>query len=172
MEIGSPEGLAEQDLVVVNAPNPASFLYIPLQQAHKGEALPRAVRILAPGFGQLEVVRKDEKSLMVRAQSGNLLSCQSGHVLDMAWVYLFEAVSTVRSADNALRRGQRIELPRMSVEVVDVDGEGMPVEVLFEFAVSLEHESLRWLQWNWKKDRYDPFEVPAVGQRVNVRGPF
>jgi len=60
----------------------------------------------------------------------------------------------------------------MSVEVLEVDGNGMPVAVSFRFAVSLDDPSLRWLQWSWKKDRYLPFKVPMIGERVYVRGPF
>jgi len=150
MEIGPSEGLGEQDLVVINAPNPMSFLYVPFQRAYAGEAMPRSIRVLAPAFAALEVVRK----------------------VDTDIVYLFEAVSAVRGADNRMSRGERVELPRMSAEIVEVDSEGVPVEVLFEFAVALDDPSLRWLQWSWKKDRYYNFEVPPVGEKVQIRGPF
>jgi len=172
MEIDSPEGMDEQYLVVVNAPNPASFFYIPFLKAYEGQALPRGIRVLAPSFGTLDVIREDDRSLTVRSASGNLLSCRPDRMLDMDIAYLFEAVSEVRGADHGLRAGQKIDLPGMSVEVLEVDGNGMPVAALFRFAVSLDDPSLRWLHWSWKKDRYLPFKVPGVGERVSVRGPF
>jgi hypothetical protein len=60
----------------------------------------------------------------------------------------------------------------MSVEVIAVDKSGVPMEVLFRFAVALEDSSLRWLEWDWDKGCYAPFKVPAVGQRAWIRGPF
>jgi hypothetical protein len=172
MEIDLPEGVGKQELIVVNAPNPASFFYIPFLKAYEGQALPRGIRVLAPSFGTLDVIREDDRSLTVRSASGNLLSCRSGRMLDMDMIYLFEAVSEVRGAGHGLRAGQSLELPGMSVEVLEVDGKGMPVAASFRFAVSLDDPSLRWLQWSWKKDRYLPFKVPGIGERVSVRGPF
>jgi hypothetical protein len=93
-------------------------------------------------------------------------------MFDVDMIYLFEAVSEVRGADHGLRAGQKIELPGMSAEVLEVDGKGMPAAVSFRFAVSLDDPSLRWLQWSWKKDRYLPFKVPGIGERVYVHGPF
>jgi len=172
MEIDSPDGMDEQYLVVVNAPNPASFFYIPFLKAYEGQALPRGIRVLAPSFGTLDVIREDDRSLIVRSVSGNLLSCRPGRMFDMDMIYLFEAVSEVRGADHGLAAGQKIDLPGMSAEVLEVDGKGMPAAALFRFAVSLDDPSLRWLEWNWKKDRYLPFKVPGIGERVSVRGPF
>jgi len=170
MEIDTADFSREQVLVVVNAPNPASLFYIPFQKACKAEPLPRAMRFLVPGFAALEVTRKDDKSLSVRAASGNLLSSQPGPKLDM--VYLFESVSVVRGAGNRMHLGRKVELPGFSAEVVAVDGQGVPVEVLLKFAVSLDDPSLRWFWWRWKKDHYYPFKVPAVGEPVNIPGPF
>jgi len=53
-----------------------------------------------------------------------------------------------------------------------VDASAVPTEVLFKFAASLEDGSLRWLQWDWEKDCYVPFKVPAVGQGIQISGPF
>ncbi len=112
-----------------------------------------------------------DKSLSVRAASGNLLSSQPGpKLVDM--VYLFESVSVVRGAGNRMQVGHKVELPGLSAEVVAVDGEGVPVEVLLRFAVSLDDPSLRWFWWRWKKDHYYPFKIPPIGERVNIPGPF
>ncbi|OHB66886.1 MAG: hypothetical protein A2Y77_02715 [Planctomycetes bacterium RBG_13_62_9] len=60
----------------------------------------------------------------------------------------------------------------MTVEVLAVDEGGMPVEAAFEFGVCLEDTSLQWLCWDWEVKCYRPFAVPAVGQTVELVGPF
>jgi len=172
MAIETTGDITRQDLVVVNAPNPASFLYVPFSKARLDQPLPRAFRVLAPSFGALELVRPDSKSLLVRAESGSLLACNSGRKLDMHIVYLFKAVSEVRGAKHRMRPGQKVQLPRMSAEILETDSEGAPPAVLFRFEVPLEDESLSWLQWSWKKDRYLPFKPPPVAEQVRIRGPF
>lgn len=170
MEIGSLPGLENQDLVIVNAPNPASFIYMPFLRAYEGQPLPRAIRVLAPGFGPLEVFRTGKKALVLRARSGNLLTCKQGKRLN--FVYLYEYLSDVRSSEHPLRVGDRIGLPRFSVEVIAVDDDGFPAEALFTFAVLLDDPSLRWLQWDWDNESYKSFSVPAIGERSEVAGPF
>jgi len=170
MEIGSPKGLEDQDLVVVNAPNPSAFLYMPFLRAYEGQPLPRAIRVLAPGFGPLEIARTNANSVVLRARGNSLLTCRDEDKIDFTYFYRY--VSDVRASKHPLQPGDRVELPRMSAEVIDVDESGLPVEVLFKFAVSLEDSSLRWLQWDREKARYVPFNVPAVGNVVQIRGPF
>ena len=40
------------------------------------------------------------------------------------------------------------------------------------FDISLDDKSLAWVQWSWKKDKYFPFEVPKIGKKAKVSGPF
>ena len=56
-----------------------------------------------------------------------------------------------------------------------VDDDGQPTKVLFDFAVSLDDPSLIWFKWTWKKNglgTYSRFEVPAIGQVAQTKGPF
>jgi len=73
MDVNSPSGFENQELVVVNAPNPAAFFYLPFAKAYEGQALPKGMRVLAPAFAELQVKREDEKSITLRAKYGNLL---------------------------------------------------------------------------------------------------
>jgi hypothetical protein len=159
-----------QDLVVVNAPNPAALLFDPFRYAYNGGLLPAGIRALAPGFGPLEVTRTQPRRLVVRAVSGSLLRCAEHRWLHS--VFFYQTLSDVRGPDQPMRAGQRILLPRMTVEVMRVDERGSPVEVAFEFPVDLEDRSLRWVCWNWRHYDYMPFRVPAVGQTVTLDGPF
>ena len=118
----------------------------------------------------MRLTRTGPRRLTVRAASGSLLDCQPGKRMD--FVFLYRYLSDVRGADHPLSVGQRIHLPRMSVEVLAVDGKGFPVEAAFEFDVPLEDRSLRWLFWDWDDRHYKPFVVPAVGGTVELVGPF
>lgn len=172
MNMDSSEDLDDKQLVVVNAPNPASFFYMPYAKAYEGEQLPRAIRVLAPAFSELEVTRIDDKSLKIRAKYGNLLTCKPDRWLDIDVVYMLEAISSVRSNGNGFHKADRVELPGMTAEIIELDDKSLPVAVLFKFDVSLDDKSLAWVQWSWKQDQYFPFEVPKIGQKARVRGPF
>jgi hypothetical protein len=170
MDVGSLPGLEDKDLIVVNVPNPASFSYIPFFRAYKGESLPKSIRILSPGFGPLEVIRTGKNSLRVISRTGSLLVGQRGDRLDHVHFYKF--VSNVCGPGHTFETGQRIELPKMKVDVINVDDNGMPVEVLFCFEVSLDNASLSWLKWDWDNDSYVPFSIPDIGERSYLPGPF
>ncbi|MHC4744970.1 MAG: hypothetical protein ACYS8Z_23895, partial [Planctomycetota bacterium] len=172
MDVDSSEDLDEKQLIVVNAPNPASFFYMPFANAYAGEPIPQAIRVLSPAFSELEVTRVDENTLEVRAKYGNLLTAKPDRLLDVDKVYMLEAISSVRSNGNGFHKSDRVKLPGMTAEVVELDDKSLPVAVLFEFDVSLDDESLEWVSWSWKKDRYFPFEVPEIGKKAKVSGPF
>jgi hypothetical protein len=160
----------DQDLVIVNAPNPVSFLYDPYKTACDGGALPRGIRMLAPGYGALRVARTGPRRLVIRAVSDSLLDCQRGKRMD--FVFFYRYLSDVRSAGHPLPAGRRVALPRMDVEVLAVDERGFPVETAYEFDVPLEDPSLKWLFWDWTKRRYKPFAVPPIGGTHELVGPF
>jgi hypothetical protein len=60
----------------------------------------------------------------------------------------------------------------MTVDVRGVDEHGLPVEVACEFETKLDDRALRWLYWNWDRERYLTFEVPPVGATIQLDGPF
>jgi len=170
MQIDSTPRLEKQELVVLNAPYPVAFQYLPFLNAYEGRAIPRAIRVLSPGYRPLEITRLDEQTIVVRSPSGNLLSYEEQDPLHL--VYFYRYVGSVRGTGHPLRAGERFKLLDVLVEVVEVDDKGQPVEVSFKFVVSLDDPSLRWLQWDWKKDSYTPLEVPTIGQCQRISGPF
>ncbi len=168
-DVGSPEGLENQHLVVVNAPNPLAFAFASFARAYEGEVLPRATRILAPGFNRLEVIRTGNRSIMLKAEDGNLLE---GQQADLHFVNFFEQFNRLfRSERFGMRVGERVELPRMTAEVAAVDAKGLPTQVLFTFDVPLEDASLRWVWFDWEGGCYWAFEVPAIGESAEIAGP-
>jgi hypothetical protein len=57
------------------------------------------------------------------------------------------------------------------VEILDLDAAKLPSRVAFRFNASLDSPAFHWLQFNCEARSYEPFPVPAVGQRVTVFGP-
>ena len=177
VDVGSQPDIENKTVVVVNAPHPFLFLGLPVLRAHENKPFPQRTRILAPGFVPLEITRTGEKTLLVKAQAGNILSTETSREdFRPNFVYIYdESNSLFRPEDLPFRAGERVELSRMSVEVIDVDRAGQPVEVQFRFAVSLDDPSLSWLQWDWKRSgfgSYSRFKVPAVGEKAYIPGPF
>ena len=171
MKVGELDGVENQDLIIVNAPNPFSLFFLPTFRAHKQQSLPRSIRALAPGFGPIEVIRTGEKTVLLRAKSDNLLSCPQGH--DFHFVYFYKHFNKgFRDERFPMHVGDKVVLPSLTIEVVDVDSNNLPTEVLFSFAVSLDDPSLRWLMWDWDEELYAPFLVPAIGQKSEIVGPF
>jgi len=170
MDVGSPTGLENQDMVVVNAPSAFSLLVVPLVKAYEGEPLPKAVRILAPGLRALEIHRSGEKTLLLRTKSGSIFSCNQQSLLH--FVYFFKRLNDAFRSDRfPFHAGQTIILPRFEVQVIAVDQKGQPKEVSFNFSVPLEDASLYWLQFDWQNSCYSSFEVPAIGETVKIAGP-
>lgn len=169
-QVGSPQGLENQDLVVVNAPNPLAFVFAPFARAYEGEPLPRATRLLAPGFNRLEIIRTGNRSILLKAKQGNLLQVEQQS--ELHFVNFFEQFNTLfRGERFGMRAGEQVALPRMTVEIVAVDGKGLPTQVLFTFASALEDASLCWVWFDWEDGCYHPFEVPAIGESTEVPGP-
>jgi hypothetical protein len=177
VDIGSQPDIENKTVVVVNAPHPFLFLGMPVMRAYENKALPERTRILAPGFVPLEVTRTGEKTLLLKAQTGNVLSPETSREdFKLNFVYFYDEFNSLfRPEDLPFRAGEQVELSGMSVEVIDVDRAGQPVEIQFHFAVSLDDPSLSWLQWDWKKGgfgSYSRFKVPAVGEKTYIPGPF
>jgi len=177
VDVGSQPDIENKTVVVVNAPHPFLFLGLPVMRAYENKALPERTRILVPGFVPLEVTRTGEKTLLLKAQTGNILSPETSREdFKLNFVYFYDEFNSLfRPEDLPFRAGEQVELTGMSVEVIDVDRKGQPTQVLFRFAVSLDDPSLSWLQWNWKKGgfgSYSRFNVPAVGEKTYIPGPF
>jgi len=160
----------DQDLVVVNAPNPAALLQDPFRAATEGKIPPSGLRMLAPGYGPLEIVRAGPRRLIVRSLSDSLLECPPTHRIDP--VYFARRLSDVKDSGRSLKVGQRIALPRMTVEVLATGPRGTPSEALFAFDKVLEDRTLLWLYWNWGHRHFVIFRPPPVGRSVCLRGPF
>ncbi len=171
VRVDSPPPRGDQDLVVVRMPIPLFSGAFAIYCDAEGRPIPKAVRILA-ALVPIEVTRTDERTLKLRALAGNLLKCEQRKDIPIHYAYfLGDFNSLLRDKKYPMHLGQRIELPRMSIEVTGVDGDSLPTEAVFRFDVPLEDPSLRWVQISPSR-KYVPFEVPGIGQTVLLRGPF
>jgi len=177
IEIDPSIDLTGKTLVVVNAPYPFLFVGLPFFRAYSNEPLPQHTRLLAPGFSPLEITRTGEKTLLLKAKTGNILSTDTTRkdlIPNFAYFY-YHFNSLFRPVDMPFKIGEKIELSDMSIEVVNIDRHGRPIEISVEFSTSLEDPALCWLQWHWQKrapGRYSTFEIPPIGQTTTTQGPF
>jgi hypothetical protein len=177
IEVDPADDLTGKILVVVNAPNPLLFLGMPMLRAYWNEPLPERTRLLAPAFAPLKITRTADKTLLIEAQTGNILSTDNSRKdfkPNFANFY-YHFNSLFRPKHLPFKTGEKIKLSDMSVEVISVDADGQPTKVRFDFDVSLDDPALRWLQWNWKGSgfgSYSTFEVPSIGETSFTTGPF
>jgi hypothetical protein len=169
IDVGPPAELEKQDLIVVNAPSPLSMTVMPFYRAYRNEVLPESSRALAPGFRDLEVLRVDDRTLVVKSESGSILLPEQKSPMHL--VYVFKALNVFRTEYLPFKVGDEVKLPRLTVKVINVDGRCMPTEVSFHFAAPLEDKSLRWIWFDWTHGVYLPFKVPGLGEKVLIPGP-
>ena len=169
-DLGALPTADHRPVVVLNAPNPASFLYVPFKEAVNHRLVPRAIRLLAPGYGPLTVTREDANTLTLRAQGASLLTCRPTTRLEM--VHLYRYLSDFRAPRERVSPASPLEFPELSLQVLSIDPEGNPIEIACRFVEPLEEMALHWLQWNWKSEQYIAFNPPAIGQAITIKGPY
>jgi hypothetical protein len=177
-DLGVLSGTEQRDVVIVNMPSPGNMIYILGQRATYGESEPAHIRALAPGYDSVIVTRVDARTLAVRPEHGYLAS--SGvrgkprrvfPLVHPAYGYRY-GDGLFRSEAHPMSLGQRVELTGMVTEVTALTDDGRPAEARMQFAMPLEDPSFIWLQWDWGKETFVPFEPPEVGESVHVPGPF
>jgi len=168
-----------QDIVVVNAPSPGLFIYLPAIWDLRDRPLPAHVRILAPAYADTSITRLDASTLLVRPESGYLQSPDAimgnDHLFfpfyDPSYAFLY-GDKLFRGDSHPMLLGQRVELAGFLAEVVALTEDGRPQEVRMQFAHQLEDEQLVWIMWDWSSYQYRPFPLPGIGETVQVAGPF
>jgi len=159
-----------QNLVVMNAPNPASLSCDPFWAVYNDKGLPASIRMPIPGYGPLEITRTGPCRIVVKSLAGGFFDGNDGLRVDPAFFY--RLLSDVRSSEHPLTVGTRVTQPPMTVEVLAVDERGRPSEIACEFETALEAPSLRWICWNWGRRHFEAFRPPPVGRAVCLPGPF
>ena len=159
-----------QNLVIMNPPNPASLAFDPFWAVYNDKGLPASIRMLAPGYGPLEVIRTGPRRLVVKSLGGGLFKCEKGWRVDP--VFFYRHLSDVRGPEHPLSVGTRFTRPPMTLDVLAVDERGLPSEIACEFETALEAHGLRWIYWNWGRRHFELFRLPPVGTAICLPGPF
>jgi len=144
--------IADQDLVVVNAPD--FLIYVAHIKALKhlvGKPYAPRIWALAPTPVPLTVSRPGERTLDIRMHGG-LFAGPLGELF--------------HDPRRLLLPGTRVELGGLTVTVLETAPSGDVLAARFDFAVPLEDGSLRLLRW--EDGGYVPFAPPAVGRAVEL----
>jgi hypothetical protein len=145
--------LAQQDLVIVNAPPTfvSSTLWL-WRWDDPVHALPRRLRVLGATFEPVIVQRPDERTLVLQPVGG----------------YLGDPfTANARGRSHPFVVGDRVTLDDFAVEIAGV-AHGRPTVVRVRFDGPLEAPSLRWVVW--QGGRFVPFTPPAVGHAIAIPG--
>ncbi|MCX4242258.1 hypothetical protein [Paraliomyxa miuraensis] len=140
--------LAEQELVIANAPPTFVSSTLWLMRWNGPEPLPRRLRQLGAAWEPVVVHRPDAHTLVLQPVGG----------------YFGDPWSAIaRGRAHPFAVGDRVELAGMTVEILGV-AKGLPTVVRVRFEVPLEDPSLRWV--TWQGERFVPWAPPEVGQTV------
>jgi hypothetical protein len=145
------DGLAAQDLVLVNVP----FKYLcnlpSVVRRSKGGPSPAHWRCLGVSSDDVTVRREDARTLVLVPSGGYLRSFED---------------TNVRARGIPFAPGDQVRLSGFEITVRRVTPDGRPQEVAYRFDRSLEDPSLRWL--TWQDGAYRPFAPPRSGEAVSL----
>jgi len=144
--------LAQQRLIVVNAPDATFVGYVSVILEERGVPAPQSILSLAVGTRPVELERLDERTVIARSS-----------------VALMQPGGTdllTRSASEPPPIGFRARAGDVEIEVTSVNAAGWPNEAKFTFPTPIEDRRYRWVAW--RDQTLKPFELPRVGQRTEL----
>ncbi|WNG17965.1 hypothetical protein [Cystobacter fuscus] len=147
-----PTLLPSQRVVVLDARDIGTLLYVPVRWALRGQEMPRA-------WWPLSMVGESPILTRTGATSLTLELPRGGHFLTT------EAEQTLRAPEYMLGEGARVELEGMRVTVLAADAHG-PTRLGFEFDVPLEDPSLVFL--HWREGTLRRLTPPPEGTRLEL----
>jgi hypothetical protein len=168
VELGDAPNVGNRDVIIVNEPLPFSPFYAPSYKAYYHRPLPRSLRVLVPGCASVEVRRMDGNTLVLQSQGPNIFSCEDVGPIHAAYGC---CIATGLLGESKFKKGDRCELGRLVIEILETDAAEMPSRVAFRFDTSLDSPDLLWLRWDWATGSHKPFTPPAIGQSVTLSGP-
>jgi hypothetical protein len=179
MNLGALPGLEGKDLIIVNSPSPGQSIYLlPLRQV-QGQTLPEHLRILAPAHTVVSVTRTGVDRITIRPEDGFLLPTQLDFEGDIKPFPLAHLAYTYRYGDAFFRGTEQtltldgeVTLPGLRVRVQSLTSDGRPLEAEMIFDHGLENQDLLWMQWDWQSHSYQTFDLPNIGETIDLSGPF
>lgn len=145
--VPSTSEIAEQTLVVVNAPFNVMVSYLQAARQARGIPRPRHVYWLASTSSELRVTRTDDSSLEVSLQEGFLRTAEETHY---------------RKDASTLGLGASVTLSELSLGVKELTADARPRTVEARFAHPLHDARYRFVAY--QDGQFVPWRLPAVGQ--------
>jgi hypothetical protein len=142
---------ARTRLVLVNPPLSSAAGYLAGIRLHAGLAVPATSLSLASGRADAVIGVVDAHTLRYTMEAG---------------LYEPRQENLLRGPDAPLKPGDRVELEGVRIEVERVDPAGIPVQVLFRFALPLDDPAQRFVLWN--SGNMTTCHWPAPGSNVRV----
>jgi hypothetical protein len=139
--------LAQTPTVVINGPSALSPHFVTLMRARSGQPYPH-FRMLYAGGDAVTVKRTGARSLELHTAHGWLATALG---------------SLGRDLERApFAAGQRVALPDVQIEVLEVNARAAPSRVSFQFSDALDGGQLRLLAW--RGGRYEAWRAPPLGE--------
>lgn len=179
--IGDEPEIADKDVIVINANNPFAFIFEPFTRAYSSENLevPNHIRALTTALNDISITRENLQTIIMEPKGGFLLTANVKYPEDKSQIPLLHSAHSInainghfRGSDMEFEAGEKISLPEVEIEILEVTDNGQPKTVKFEFIESLENNRFKWLFWNWESMAYEEFTLPGIGKKVTVNGPF
>lgn len=153
--LGVPDdpSVADKRLVIVNPPDTVFIAYLLVSPHVAGLPTPERLLSFAPGVRAMRITRADERTVVVRADEG---------------FYRRGTELLVRRLDAPMPAGTSVRLTGVTIEIVRADAAGVPFEAAFRFDAPPESSPLLFRQWDG--DTLVPFDLPRVGESVELPG--
>jgi hypothetical protein len=128
------------------------LFHVPFVRAGFGQDARLNTLLLSAGLMPVEVVRTDDRTVVLRVHGGLLAG---------SWDQSF------RDAAASFSIGATRKLANCTVTVTAVTGTGLASEIKYAFTVPLEDSSLRWVTWS--EQGFIPFALPPPGGAVRLK---
>lgn len=138
-------------VVIVSAPSAFHADFFSLIRTRYGGVAPDRVWYLGAGLSPMTVYRANENTLVVDAPDGYI----SG----------FDAV--FRGMAHPMMEGETMNLNGLQVTVQELNRDGRPSTVIFEFDEPLHSREYQWLVW--ESNHLIEWQVPEIGQKIELR---
>lgn len=142
--------LAEDTLVIVNAPSELMSVAVPLVRSSLRQPVPAHTVLLSVGNDAVTLRREGSDTVLVET---------AGDMLDTPWANLFRQTST-----EPLRDGWQRSLSAYGAEVLTATELGSPRLTRFTFKAGVDSPHIRWVTWTG--DHYAPFVLPTPGSEA------
>ncbi len=149
--IDSSPKVREQTVVLINPPTDAHGGYFVPTRVATGKPHPKHLYWLATGTSDLELERLDESTLRVTPAHGYLS---------------FGLERMQRGLFSPFRRGDRVALDALDVEVDAITSDGRPASVLARFKAPLEDPHLVFL--SFQHGAFVPCALPKLGGKLTL----